>query len=683
MINKGLIKPSSIAVIGASDKTNKPGGKVIQNLIEGGYKGALYGLNPRDIHLEGVELKKQIDELPEVDLAILAIPAEASVKAVKKLAEAGTRAFIIFSAGFGEAGEKGEALEQQLLEIVNEHNASLIGPNCIGILNEHYKGVFTSPVPEYHPDGVELVSSSGATAVFIMEAAWFSGLRFSNVYSIGNASQIGVEEILEDMDQNYVHGQSPAVKLLYLEDIRNPFKFLQHASSLVRKGAKIAAIKSGFSEAGGRAASSHTGAVTTPDTVIRSLFRKAGIVYCSGREELISAACVWQNKELHGPNLAVITHAGGSAVMLTDTLSSEGMNVPPIPESQSKELLKSLHPGSSVTNPIDFLATGTADQLGKIIDFCEELDDIDGMVVVFGSPGLFKVGDVYDVLDQKMKTCSKPIYPVLPSLINAGREIEEFLQRGNVNFSFEVTLGKALAHTYHSPKPTFGQTTLAEMDVGRIRDIMRRASDGFLGPVVVRDLLEAAGIHTVPEMECKSKGDIVKVAEEIGFPMAAKVVGPVHKTEVDGVKLNIQSRDQLFKEFERMMKIKGARACLVQRMEKGMELFCGAVKKDPFGHLVACGLGGIFVEIIRDLSYNLAPISKEESTKMVQSLKAYPLIKGYRNKPGVNEALFAESIFRISSLVYVAPEIAELDINPFIAGKNSVVAVDARIRVEK
>ncbi|MCX6187730.1 MAG: CoA-binding protein [Bacteroidetes bacterium] len=418
MINKQLISPRHIAVIGASEHETKPGGKVLLNLLSGGFKGELYGVNPNQLNMVGVTHVKKISDLPEVDLAILAVPALICVASVKELISKNTKAFIIYSSGFGEAGEEGKILEKELVETISNANACLIGPNCIGVMNENYKGVFTTPIPAYDPQGCELISSSGATAVFIMEAAMSTGLRFSNVFSIGNASQVSAEDILEFMDKNF-DNNSPRVKLLYLESIRNPFKLMKHATSLIKKGCKIAAIKSGFSDAGGRAASSHTGALASSDIVIRALFNKAGIMYCSGRDELISAGCVFQSKPLMGNKLAIVTHAGGSAVMLTDALCSRGMEVPLIESEKASQLLSKLHAGSSVSNPIDFLATGTAEQLGEIIDFCEGLNEIDGIIVVFGSPGLFNVKDVYQVLDEKMQSGKKPIFPVLPSLVNA------------------------------------------------------------------------------------------------------------------------------------------------------------------------------------------------------------------------------------------------------------------------
>jgi acetyltransferase len=599
------------------------------------------------------------------------------------LCKQGTKAFIIFSSGFGEAGVAGKMLEIELLQIIQQANACLIGPNCVGVINENYKGVFTSPIPTFYPDGCELISSSGATAVFIMEAAQSTGLRFSNVYSIGNASQTGIEEVLEYLDKNYEEGKSAKVKLLYLESIKNPFKFLKHASSLILKGCKIAAIKSGHSEAGSRAATSHTGAMSSSDTVVRALFKKAGIVYCSGRAELISVGCIFQSKTLVGKNIAIVTHAGGSAVMLTDALSSRGLCVPPIQNNEADELLKKLHPGSTISNPIDFLATGTAEQLGMIVDFCEKQENIDAIIVVFGSPGLFNVKRAYEILDQKMDSCKKPIYPVLPSLINAKEEINQFLAKGNINFPDEVVLGLALPHVYFCPAPTLGLAKLSDMKDGAIRSIINQNVDGYLNPENARELAQAAGIEMAKEVECVNLEDLVKSKEVMEFPLAMKVIGPVHKTEVNGVSLHINSWEKLVSEFNRMLKIPDSKGVLVQEMVDGEELFVGAAKEGEFGHLIMCGLGGIHVEVLKDVAYGLAPLSREEAIEMVESLKGYPILTGYRNRKGIDIEKYVDAIVRVSSLVHLAPEINELDINPFKGGPNYLKAVDIRIKIKK
>jgi acetyltransferase len=634
--------------------------------------------------VQGLTCLPSVDELRQTDLAILSVPAKYCGDIVRTLAtEKGTRAFIILSAGFGEAGAQGKQWEQEIVETVNSVNGCLIGPNCIGVLNANYNGVFTSPIPVLDPMGCDLISSSGATAVFLMEAGIPLGLKFSSVFSVGNGAQTGVEEVLEYLDINHDPEHSSRIKLLYMESVAHPEKLLKHASSLIRKGVRIAAIKAGSTEAGSRAAASHTGALTNSDMVIRALFRKAGIVYCSAREELLSVASVFGYKELKGENIAVITHAGGSAVMLTDSLTSGGLRVPPIAGPDAEKLLSFLHPGSSISNPIDFLATGTAEQLGIIIDYCEnQFDHIDAMVVVFGSPGLFDVANVYEVLSAKLATCSKPIFPVLPSVINARREIQEFISTGHVNFPDEVILGRALAAIYNTPAPQKIFKPEYTVDHKRIRKLIDTASDGFLPPGDTAALLDAAGIPRVHEQVITKLSEIEALKSSTDFPLVMKVVGPVHKTDVGGVILNIHSFRGMKQHFKQLMQIEHATAVLIQPMIPGRELFIGVQRESNFGHLVFCGLGGIFIEVLNDFSARLAPVGKAESIDMIKQLKAYKVIRGTRGKEGVNEDLFSEVIQRLSLLVEAAPEIAEMDINPLMGSMQKITAIDTRIRIK-
>ena len=497
-MNTELLNPKSIVVVGGSNNLNKPGGNLVRNIIDGGYTGKLEVVNPKEKIVQGAKTYANVEDIEGADLAILAIPAEQCIRAVRSLIEKKhTKAFIIISAGFSEVSETGKQLEIKLKSIIDKAGATLIGTNCIGVINENYKGVFTSPVPNYHPNGCDLISSSGATAVFIMEAGIPLGLNFANVYSVGNATQVGVEEILQYMDENFTE-QSPKTKLLYVEDIKNPLKFFIHASSLIKKGCNIAAIKSGVSEAGSRAASSHTGAMASSDVIIRALFKKAGIVYCSGRSELITVASIFNYKKLKGKNIAIITHAGGSAVMLTDALEKGGLSVPEIKNEKKEELLQQLYSGSSVSNPIDFLATGTAEQLGIIIDYCENyFDEIDGMVIVFGSPGLFNVANVYKVLNEKIEKCKKPIYPILPSLINARNEIDFFLSQSKINFPDEVVFGIALSEVYFTPKPIEVTPSPYLLEKAKINQLLEGCQSGYIPTELAHDVVDIAGINVV------------------------------------------------------------------------------------------------------------------------------------------------------------------------------------------
>ena len=685
MINKQLLQPESIVVIGGSNNKHKPGGAVVRNLLDGGYVGALHIVNPKEDEVQGIKAFHDVKELPSTDLAILVVAAKFCPDYVDYLAsEKNVRAFIIISAGFSEETHEGALLEQRILDTCEKYGCALIGPNCIGLLTHFHHSVFTKPIPHLNPKGVDFISGSGATAVFILESAVTKGLPFNSVWSVGNGKQIGIETVLEYMDEHFDPERDSLIKLLYIENISDPDMLLYHATSLIRKGCRIAAIKAGSSENGSRAASSHTGAIASSDSAVEALFRKAGIVRCFGREELTTVGCIFTLPRFTGKNFAIVTHAGGPGVMLTDALSKGGMQVPPLTGPVAEELKSKLLPGSSVANPIDILATGTAEHLGIAIDCCERMDDIDAIMVIFGTPGLVKIFEVYDVLHQKIQECKKPIFPILPSVSTAGPEVQEFLKCGHVNFSDEVTLATALTQIMKTPKPARSEVELYGTDIPRLHKLISSINEsGYISPVLVREILSCAGIPLVPELVSISKEELADFAEHVGYPVVAKVVGPVHKTDVGGVTLNIRSKEVLAAEFDRMMQIQGATAVMVQKMIKGTELFIGAKYEERFGHVVLCGLGGIFVEVLRDVSSGLAPLSYEEAYSMIHSLRAYKILKGTRGKKGINERKYAEIIVRLSTLLRFATEIKEIDINPLLADDNDVIAVDARILVKK
>ena len=694
MINKQLLEPRSIVVIGGSNNVHKPGGSIVRNIISGGFSGPLHIVNPKEDDVQGIKAFHDVKEIPQTDLAVLVVAARFCPDYVDYLcAEKGVRAFVIISAGFSEETKEGALLEQRILDTCKQYGAALIGPNCIGLLNRHHHSVFTLPIPHLNPQGVDFISGSGATAVFILESAVSKGLQFNSVWSIGNGKQIGIEDVLQYMDEHFDAETDSKVKLLYIENISNPDKLLFHASSLIRKGCRIAAIKSGSSESGSRAASSHTGAIASSDSAVEALFRKAGIVRCFSREELTTVGCILTLSPLKGKNFAIVTHAGGPGVMLTDALSRGGFNVPKIEGPDADELKSKLFPGSSVANPIDFLATGTPEQLGIVIDYCEhKFEQIDAIAVIYGTPGLTQLYEAYDVLDKKIRECKKPIFPVLPSLHTAGPEVEDFLKKGHVNFSDEVTLATALSQIMRTPKPAAPEVQLYGIDIPELNKIIYREvhrlkfegiKSGYLAPDTVREILSCAGIPLVPEMVSTSKAELTAFAQRVGFPVVTKVVGPVHKSDVGGVALNIRTPEHLALEFDRMMQIPDATGIMVQKMLKGTELFIGAKYEERFGHVILCGLGGIFVEVLKDVSSGLAPLSYDEAFSMIHSLRGYKILKGTRGQKGINEQKYAEIIVRLSTLLRFATEIKEMDLNPLLADDNDVVAVDARILIER
>ncbi|MBQ9638671.1 MAG: acetate--CoA ligase family protein [Bacteroidales bacterium] len=690
MIARELLDPKSIVVCGASGDVHKPGGKVLKNLLASGFKGQVYAVNPKETEVQGVKCYAKVEDLPQVDCAILAIAAKYCPATVDVLAhDKGTRGFIIVSAGFSEENAEGAALEKHIVNTINEVGGSLIGPNCTGFLNTNYCGAFDAPIPTLDPHGVDFVTGSGATAVFIKEYGITNGLTFNSVWAVGNSAQMGIEDVMEHLDETFDPERSSRVIMLYMEKIGDPQRLLKHSRSLINKGCHIAAIKSGGSAAGSRAASSHTGALATNDAAVDALFCKAGIVRCQNRQELTTVCAVFMHPELKGKRCAVITHAGGPAVMLTDVLSNGGMEVPSLKDHPaSPALLAKLFPGSSVGNPIDFLATGTAEQLGYIIDAVEnDYTDIDFSVVIFGSPGLFSNREVYALLDEKMKTCKKPIFPVLPSIINVKDEIQEFIDRGRINFPEECVLGNALCKVYHTPKPQPEHVELPQIDVDRIRRTIDRCKDGYMDIADYNELLDAAGISRKKSVEVSKKEDALAFAREVGcskdVPLVMKVVGPLHKSDVGGVTLGVKDLNTVAREFDRLIVIPETYAVEMYPMLDGTDVYIGAIRDAKFGHQVFFGLGGIFIEVLKDVQSALAPITADEAKSMLANLRGYKILQGVRGQEAVNLDLYADQIARVSALVQAAPEIAEMDLNPLLGNPRYVTAVDARIRLEK
>ncbi len=680
MIHQKLIQPESIVVIGGSDNPHSPGGKILENLLKHDFTGPIYVVNPKKEQVKGLPTYKNVSELPDhIDLAIIAIAAKYVEDTIKILTEQKhTKGFIIISAGFSDTGEAGKQLEKRILAQIEKHGGSLLGPNNIGLINQHYAGVFTTPVPSLSPEGVDLISGSGATAVFIMETAMIIGLQFNSVWSVGNSAQIGIEEVLEYLDKQH-DDQSPKIKLLYIESIQKPQKLLKHACSLREKGCYIVAIKAGSSTAGSRAASSHTGALASSDAAVDALFEKAGIIRIYGRREMVDTAAVLFHGLPKGKNIAVVTHAGGPGVMLTDVLEKNGLSVPQLNSKAVQALKERLLPGASIANPIDFLATGTAEHLDDILTtLTDEVKEIDAVAVIFGSPGLFQVYEVYDVLAKHIKRHKLPIYPILPSVVNVADEIAYFHQKGLPGFSDEVLFGKALTNAYRQ-----ANIQLANLDDAHSERKALIKLDGYQGYLpneIIYELLQAYDFPVVTQAEFTDVTKALEFAEK-HFPVVMKIVGPLHKSDVGGVRLGIETPEAFKIQFEELMQIEGAQAVMIQAHKQGQELFIGVKKEAGFGHLILFGMGGIFIEVLKDFKTVLAPVDKSFVLSKIQSLQSYPILKGIRGKQGIDIDGFADLIVKVSDLVMAYLEITEMDLNPVLADENGFYLVDARLKV--
>ena len=683
MLVKELFNPASIVVAGASNDIEKIGGKVLKNILEGNFSGKIFGINPKEKAIQGISCFANADECPPAELAIIATASGFVSGIMEALTQKGTKAFVVLSAGFSEIGQEGKLLEEKITGIVDSVGGTLIGPNCIGLLTPYYQATFAGLIPKLDSKGVDFVTGSGSTAAFIIETVLQMGLTFASLYSVGNSAQTGVEKILEYWDDTFDTEASPKVKIIYIEKIDKRAKLLKNAKSLIRKGCRLAAIKAGTTEAGSRAVSSHTGALACSDLAVDALFKKAGIIRCYGRLDLAYVAGVLSYKPLNGKRFAIVTHAGGPGVMLTDKLTKEGFEVPHLHGSLADELLSKLFHGSSVANPIDFLATGNDEQLGMILDNIEKFDEIDNSVVIFGSTGLFDITEVYRVLNEKINTLKKPVYPLIASPNQAHKEFEYFKSLGNVCLLDEVQLGEALSKIYHTPEPE-ADIVKYEFNTKEIRNSIENLPDGYLPPGTVRKLLSSVGIPCVEELVVNFTQEAVRFTEKIGYPVVMKVVGPTHKSEVGGVRISIKSSTEVGTTFNDLMEIDGATSVLIQKqMVDGIELFAGAKYEKKFGHIILFGLGGIFIEVLKDFSSSLAPVGFEEASRMIKSLKSYKIIQGTRGKPGADETQLARIICGLSGLLHAVPEIVELDINPLICNGNNITAVDARICIER
>jgi len=685
MLHEKLLRPSSIAVIGGSDHIDHIGGSVLKNLIDQGFKGQLFVVNPKKDKVQGITSLKNVSFLPQIDLAIIAIPADDILASVRELiAKKETKGFIIYAAGFSELDDSGASLEKQIADEISASGGSLLGPNNIGMINQHYAGIFTRPLPLIDKNGLDFISASGATAVFTLEAAKQIGLRFSNLFTVGNSAQIGVEDVLEHLDKTFNSKKSSKVKMLYLEGIKNPKKLLKHALSLRQKGCSIIALKSGITEKGNAAAASHTGAMANSDLFVQALFDKAGIIRCKSRYELITLGAILQTTHLKLKNFAVITHAGGPGVIVTDTLSENGLVVPDLDEKHRNAIARQLYPGAATANPIDILATGTAGQLEKVINYCEnELSEIDAMIIIFGSPGLGSVKEAYEVIHHMIKKCRKPIFPIFPSVVNVKNEIAEFIKKGHMAFSDEYSFSSCLAKVMGNQPPMSRPGLNPISDQVKIRSLINSFSDGFLEPDKAYELLEYFGIPVAKQVLIKSENQLLKATKDLNYPVVQKVVGPLHKSDHDGVLINVSSDDELIANYRRLIQNKEVTGILIQEMIKGKEVFIGAKREASFPPLIMCGSGGIYIEALKDYTSVLAPIDRSEAINMVDQLRIKPILMGMRGEPSCNLEALYDALQKVSKLMQLVPEITELDLNPLILNEQDIVAVDIRIRIEK
>jgi acetyl coenzyme A synthetase (ADP forming)-like protein len=692
---KLFFNPRAVAVIGASRNRSSIGGEIFHNLLSYGFQGPVYPINPTAKVVQCVPAYASVEEVPgPVDLAIVVVPATEVMATVKSCGRKGVKALVIISAGFSETGTAGQNEQAELLRVCRAYGMRLIGPNCMGILNTDNEvrldATFAPTVP---PAGrVGFSSQSGALGLAIMEYAKSLGLGISTFVSVGNKADISGNDLLRYWEKD----DATEVILLYLESFGNPRKFSQIARRVGKKK-PIVVVKSGRSKAGGRATLSHTGAlIAVSDITVDALFRQSGVIRTDTLEELFDIATLLANQPLPlGQRVGIITNAGGPAILCADACEARGLEVPILSDLSQQSLRGALKREASVANPVDMIASATAEQYREAIRIVANDPNIDSLIVIFVPPLVTRLEDVAHVIAEEVAALnrSKP----LAAVIMSPHATPTKLQQARVPvYQFPETAAIAMARAArygewrNRPEPVRAQlTNIHREDAAAIIASALKRGDGWLAPLEVAELLSCYGLQMVEQTMARTPDEIAEVARKLGCPVALKVVAPniLHKTEAGGVRLNLRDPEKARAAAMEMLESltrKGhpPSGFIVQRMAKpGVEMILGVVHDPQFGPVVACGAGGTQVELLRDVAVRLAPISPAEASEMIRGLKTFSLLDGFRGGRKFDVAAMEDALLRVSAMVDDLPQIAELDCNPFVVNEQGGQILDARVRV--
>jgi acetyltransferase len=676
-----IVSPKSIVIVGASNNKSKPGGSITRNIMETYVTGELYLVNQNSETIDGKQSYAKVEDLPDgIDLAFIAIPAKGVYQEIQKLSAKNCKVVVVLTAGFGETDENGKAEEKRLVDLAAKEGITLIGPNVVGIVSPNYCGKFAGLVPQLKKGSIDVVSASGATIDYVMEQTTLRGLKLDSVFSMGNSAQMSVEDIVEMLDESY-DDTSAKVKMIYMEGVKKPAKLLKHARSLTGKGCILVGIKSGVSDQGSRAAASHTGAMATSDTVVQALFDKAGIIRVRSKYEFVEIGCALDalHNRTNLKNICAITDAGGPGVMLTDELNKHGLTLPSLREAARKRVAAEIPTFGSTANPIDCLPTLTGAQVSSIIRIlAEEREDLDAIVVLTSNSKLFDKWECYSEIIKSMEESPIPVLPVLAAVSTCKEYLERVKAAGKVYFVDEVLLGAALGQIRNRRQLYKPEAELENYDKKQLGKILE-GREGVLPPELCDELLDAAGLKRPQTIVVKSKAQIREVAKSIQWPVVAKIVGPLHKSDVGGVIVGVNTVNALESAWDKFSKINQFEGVLIQQMVPGTEVILGAKKEEGYGHLVMFGLGGIFTEILKDSQFSLAPLGLKESEDLVRRIRSIKLLEGSRGQKGMSIPLLADYLTRLGRLVCDFPQISEVDFNPVKGEDENLFVVDCRI----
>jgi len=683
-----FIEPRSVAVVGASRDPDKIGSMVLHNLQRIGYVGGIYPINPQAGEIESIPAFPRLVDVPDpVDLAVIAVPLAHVDGVVDDCIAKGVRGILLLTAGYSETGAEGREHEHQLLAKVRAAGIRLIGPNCFGVINTDPSvqlNTSFSPIQPLHGT-VGMMTQSGALGQAILDYARELSLGLSNFVSVGNKADVSGNDLL----QFWMQDDRTNVVLLYLESFGNPRKFSRIAREVARRK-PIVCVKSGRSRAGARAATSHTGSLAGSDAAAEALFRQCGVIRTDTLEELFDVASFLAVQPLPGgPRVAILTNAGGPAIMTADACEAAGLELPTLHDRTVTSLRSFLPAAASVANPVDMIASADAEQYGLAMKALLEDPNVDSIIVLFvplhpGSPERVATA----IRDAIPKSCRKPVLATFLSAQGMPPELA-----GIPSYRFPEGAVTALAHALHyarwRARPTSEPILFDDIDEEKARSIVesvRERGGGWVGAADVGALLNAAGIPAAQSRVADSLDAAREVAASIGYPVVLKAIGPdiLHKTELGGVILNINDQQSLERAYADLVRRLGDQmtAVLVQQnVSKGTEILIGATLAETFGHTIAYGLGGTLVDLIQDVALRLTPLTERDISDMLDEVRGTKLLRGWRGVPPADEAKVREILARLSTLLDLCPEIEEVDFNPTIVLEHGAVVVDARIRV--
>jgi acetyl coenzyme A synthetase (ADP forming)-like protein len=696
---RAVFSPASIAVVGASRDSKTIGGLVFANLLAGGYAGPVYPVNPSAAHVQSVAAYATVGDCPSVpEMVLVCVPAPHVITVVEQAAELGTKAAVIISAGFNEAGPEGAARERELMAVVRSQGIRVVGPNCMGVLNAaadvRMNSTFSQVFPP--PGRVAFSSQSGALGLAILAAAQRLGLGLSSFASIGNKADLSGNDLLQYWESD----EATEVILLYLESFGNPRKFGRIARRIGRSK-PIVAVKSGRSQAGERAASSHTGALAAGDVAVEALFHQAGVIRTDTLEELFNVATVLTNQPVPDDNrVAILTNGGGPGILAADACEANGLAVPELSATTLSRLAEFLPTEAGIRNPVDMIASASAANYGRAMRVLADDPQVDALLVIFIPPVVTQAEDVA----HEMASARAEIDPSIPilSVFMSERGVPSELTEARIpSFRFPEGAAQALGcvarYGRWRNKPLGNVVEVRDADEGAARAVVDQAlptgtSSAWLDAPQAERLLSAFGITTARAQVVRTPDEAAAVQAEIGGPVAVKAAAPVHKTELGGVRLGLARPEQVadaVRQISADLRTAGrddlvAAGFLVQEMVgDGVEMVVGVSHDPSFGPILLVGMGGTLVELLSDVAVRIHPLTDVDVHDMLTSLRGYPLLTGYRGSAPVDIDALKALLFRVSAMVEAVPEVDEVDLNPVFVRRHGIAAVDARIKLSR